>query len=426
MCRISLRSRLWGIVALSVLGLCLLGWKWILKAPWPVIGLWGALMGIYALLFFLHVVSFLAPAQGREREDLDRAFLDFLLGKLRSLGAVDAGQPRQSPAQTIGPGLWLLDARSAIAIERKGKLIRIAGPGLVRLEEDEQIIAFIDLRPQQFPRGSSPPVYQLRTQDGIALGFEIRTLSAFLPQSLPPSFHHRSPYFFPPKALSAAIIQALRAARVDEDQVLQWFELPHAMAREELSVRIGNRLFDRILLSIEEDLNEGERPLDTEEETHQPKAGHDEEGKPKASPRKSSLSLVRLTDELRSYLEERLTAVGIRVTRLSLAVREVPEEALRQRVEFWRSQWALRLARWIGLAESEVIMEYAQARHASQMEMLEAINQVLRAYPDVSPEVILLHFLETLDATVRRSGLTLPEELEELWKYLRGKESSST
>ncbi|WP_376792945.1 hypothetical protein [Thermoflexus sp.] len=44
-------------------------------------------------------------------------------------------------------------------------------------------------------------------------------------------------------------------------------------------------------------------------------------------------------------------------------------------------------------------------------------------YQEVSPEMVLKHFLETLDATVRKSGLALPEELKRLWEYLRGEGS---
>ncbi|MFN3928646.1 MAG: hypothetical protein ACK4OK_03315, partial [Thermoflexus sp.] len=134
--------------------------------------------------------------------------------------------------------------------------------------------------------------------------------------------------------------------------------------------------------------------------------------------------LAQLSRDIQAALNRDLAALGIRTDRLRLTLKEVPEEAQRQRVEVWRSQWATRLARWIGLAESEVLMEYARARYASQMEMLQAMNEVLAAYQDVSPEVILLHFLETLDTTVRQSGLTLPAELRQLWEYLRGKESS--
>ncbi len=388
------QAGLWpGLVVALVL--CLLGWRGLLRAPWPIIGFWLVLMALYGFLLFQLFFPLLAPATGREQEALRWAFTHFLFGTLHSLGAVDAGQPRHPSEPRGGPGLWLLDARSAMAIEREGTLSRIAGPGLVRVEAGEQAVAFVDLRPQGFPRGDASTL-QVRTQDGIALGLKIRTAVAFLPQKLPPTLFRRSPYFFPPRTMSRAIAQALRAARVDEDRTLHWFELPHEMARGELSIRIGNRLFDQLFLFTQLE-NAGEAP---------------------AAP------LARLAEEIRTTLNQDLRALGIRMDRLRVTLSEVPEEARRQRVEVWRSQWATRLARWIGLAESEVLMEYARARYASQMEMLEAINGVLTAYPEVSPEVILLHFLETLDATVRQSGLTLPEELKQLWEYLRGEGSS--
>ncbi len=378
-----------GLIAAFALGL--LGWGWLLKAPTLIIGFWLTLMALYGFLMFQLFFPLLAPATGREREDLRRAFTCFLSGSLRALGAVDAGQPRHPPEPRDGPGLWLLDARSALAIEREGQLTRIAGPGLAWIHEGEHVTAFVDLRPQRFPRGNSSPL-QVRTQDGISLGLELRTAVAFLPQNLPENFLGRSPYFCPERPIRRAIARALRAARVEEDRTLPWFELPHEIARRELSIQIGNLLFDQLFLFA------------------QPEA----EGRP---------PLTRLAEEIRATLNRDLGTLGIRMDRLRVTLSEVPEEARRQRVEVWRSQWAARLARWIGLAESEMLMEYARARHASQMEMLQAINEVLAAYPEVPPDVILLHFLETLDATVRQSGLALPEELKQLWDYLRGRES---
>jgi len=374
----------------GILIACLFGWKWFFKAPLWILGLWLALMASYGFLLFEGFVPLLAPAAGREWRDLRWAFASFLFGSLRGLGAVDAGQPRQPNEPREGPGLWLLDARSAVAIEREGTLVRIAGPGLVRVGRRERVMAFVDLRPQRFPRGDASPL-SVRTQDGIPLGLEIRTTVAFLPQQLPPVNAGRSPFFFPAHAMRHAIAQALRAARVEEDRTLHWFELPHEMARGELAIRIGNMLFDQLFLF----------------------AGPEPAGEPMPP-------LARLAREIQGALRQDLQAMGIRIDGLRVTLREVPEEARRQRVEVWRSQWAARLARWVGRAESEVLMEYARARHASQMEMLQAIQEVLTAYGEVSPEVILMHFLETLDATVRPSGLTLPEELQQLWKYLRG------
>jgi len=124
--------------------------------------------------------------------------------------------------------------------------------------------------------------------------------------------------------------------------------------------------------------------------------------------------------EIQRTLVPELSRAGIRLDRLRLALAEVPEEARRQRVEVWRSQWAARLARWIGLAESELLLEYARARHAAQMKTLQALREVLSGRDALSPDLILLHFLETLDTAVRKSGLLLPEELNHFRTYLQG------
>jgi hypothetical protein len=230
----------------------------------------------------------------------------------------------------------------------------------------------------------------VRTQDGLSLGFQIRTVASFAAQRPPPVERGLSPYFYPAPRVARSIAQALRAARVDEDRTLHWFELAYHRAREELALRIGNRLFDELF-------------------------GLAREGEERPGP-----PLARLAQEIQGALAPELSRAGIRLDRLRLALAEVPEEARRQRVEVWRSQWAARLARWIGLAESELLLEYARARHAAQMETLQALREVLSGRDALSPDLILLHFLETLDAAVRKSGLLLPEELNRLRTYLQG------
>jgi hypothetical protein len=282
-----------------------------------------------------------------------------------------------------------MDARSALAVVGGAGSLRIAGPGLTWVQEGEQIIAFVDLRPQRYPRSEPEPV-TVRTQDGLSLGFQIRTVASFAAQRPPPVERGLSPYFYPAPRVARSIAQALRAARVDEDRTLHWFELAAHRAREELALRIGNRLFDELF-------------------------GLAREGTERPDP-----PLARLAQEIQRTLAPELSRAGIRLDRLRLALAEVPEEARRQRVEVWRSQWAARLARWIGLAESELLLEYARARHAAQMETLQALREVLSGRDALSPDLILLHFLETLDAAVRKSGLLLPEELNRLRTYLQG------
>ena len=135
------------LVLIAAFALGMLGWKWLLKASVPIIGFWLALMALYGFLLFQLFYLLLAPATEGEQDDLRRAFTYFLFGRLQALGAVDAGQPRNPSEPRAGPGLWLLDARSALAIECEGRLTRIAGPGLVWISEREQVTAFVDLHP---------------------------------------------------------------------------------------------------------------------------------------------------------------------------------------------------------------------------------------------------------------------------------------
>ncbi len=391
------KARAWAwmgrvVVFLASLSASLIGWIWLVKAPLPVVGLWFSLMVSYGALLFHLFVSLLAPAAGRERGRLCWAFARFLVGGLKALSAVDAGQPRNPSEPREGPGLWLLDARSAMAIEWEGRISRIEGPGLVWVGAEERVAAFVDLRPRSFPPGNSETV-PVRTQDGIPLEIEMRTVVSFRPQTIPPDLRGHSPYFFP-RSMRWAIAQALRAAQVEaeESHVRHAFALPLQRVREELQLRLGNMLFDELFLFAQ--------PPDPN--NHPP--------------------LARLAREIQEDITPRLWEMGVRIDRLRIALGKIPEAAWRQRVETWRSQWAARLARWIGEAESEMLVEYARARHAAQMEMLRAISELLAADPKVPPEAILLHFLETLDTTVRPSGLTLPEELQRLWRYLRGEE----
>ncbi|WP_376792944.1 hypothetical protein [Thermoflexus sp.] len=286
----------------------------------PFVALWLSFMGLYGIFLFQLFVPLLAPAAGPERSGLRWTFLRSLFGELRALGTVDAGQPRHPAEPREGPGLWLLDARSAMAVEREGVLLRIEGPGLAQVRAAEYVAAFVDLRPQRFPRGNSSPL-RVRTQDGISLGVEIRTVVAFRSQTMPLNLIGCSPYFFPPWAMRQTITHALRAARAAEDRMLHWFELSYEMARGELSIRIGNLLFDQLFLFAQ----------------------------PGSETRLPAAPLARLAEEIRGALDDDLRALGIRIDRLRVTLSEVPEEARRQRVEVWRSQWAAHLARvWPG------------------------------------------------------------------------------
>jgi hypothetical protein len=384
------RGRIGAWLGLLLVGLLSgIGWLRWAKIPGLLFALWLLAMILYGVFLFFFLLPALAPTAPHEAGLVRRAFAAWIFGRLRSLGVVDAGQPRASTEPLQGPGLWLMDARSALAVEGEAGFLRIAGPGLTWVQKEEQITAFVDLRPQRYPRSEPEPV-TVRTQDGLSLGFQIRTVASFAAQRLPPVERGLSPYFYPAPRVARSIAQALRAARVDEDRTLHWFELAYHRAREELALRIGNRLFDELF-------------------------GLAREGEERPDP-----PLVRLAQEIQGALAPELSRAGIRPDRLHLALAEVPEEARRQRVEVWRSQWAARLARWIGLAESELLLEYARARHAAQMETLQALREVLSGRDALSPDLILLHFLETLDAAVRKSGLLLPEELNRLRTYLQG------
>ncbi len=384
------RGRIGAWLGLLLVGLLSgIGWLRWAKIPGLLFALWLLAMLLYGVFLFFFLLPALAPTAPHEAGLVRRAFAAWIFGRLRSLGVVDAGQPRASTEPLQGPGLWLVDARSALAVEGGAGRLRIAGPGLTWVQEGEQITAFVDLRPQRYPRSEPEPV-TVRTQDGLSLGFQIRTVASFAAQRPPPVERGLSPYFYPAPRVARSIAQALRAARVDEDRTLHWFELAYHRAREELALRIGNRLFDELF-------------------------GLAREGEERPGP-----PLARLAQEIQGALAPELSRAGIRLDRLRLALAEVPEEARRQRVEVWRSQWAARLARWIGLAESELLLEYARARHAAQMETLQALREVLSGRDALSPDLILLHFLETLDAAVRKSGLLLPEELNRLRTYLQG------
>jgi hypothetical protein len=384
------RGRIGAWLGLLLVGLLSgIGWLRWAKIPGLLFALWLLAMILYGVFLFFFLLPALAPTAPHEAGLVRRAFAAWIFGRLRSLGVVDAGQPRASTEPLQGPGLWLMDARSALAVEGEAGFLRIAGPGLTWVQKEEQITAFVDLRPQRYPRSEPEPV-TVRTQDGLSLGFQIRTVASFAAQRPPPVERGLSPYFYPAPRVARSIAQALRAARVDEDRTLHWFELAAHRAREELALRIGNRLFDELF-------------------------GLAREGEERPGP-----PLARLAQEIQGALVPELSRAGIRLDRLRLALAEVPEEARRQRVEVWRSQWAARLARWIGLAESELLLEYARARHAAQMETLQALREVLSGRDALSPDLILLHFLETLDAAVRKSGLLLPEELNRLRTYLQG------
>ncbi|MER3399551.1 MAG: hypothetical protein C4313_00205 [Thermoflexus sp.] len=389
-----MRRVLYFLAALGILGI---GNLYALLLYW--IGGWmgtgiGLALWLSALLgMFFYLSLLLAPASGRRIRDLRGFFALFILLGPRTMGAVRNGRPRATPPSTRGPGLWLLDARSAAALEQATGQVRVEGPGLVYvrglkllkvipLEPEESIATFIDLRPQRAP--GSNTLIRTRTRDGLSLGLQIRTHVAFAPQR----WNCQAPYMHPPLSMRHAIRAALRAARVDEDRVLAWHEIPHEIARGELQLRVAERHSDELLAIDRQGSGPDEPPL------------------------------VRLRKELQAAVASRLTGLGLRLERLRLTLAEVPLEVQRQRVAVWQSHWALRLARWHGWAEARIFVEYMGARQFAQVELLQALSQALTK-EEIHLEIVLWHLLEAIRAAARREGLPLPAELERLREHLQ-------
>lgn len=348
---------------------------------------------------FLYLSLLLAPASGRKIRDLRMFFALFILLGPRPMGAVRNGRPRATPPSTRGPGLWLLDARSAVALEQATGQVRVEGPGLVYvrglkllevipLEPEESIATFLDLRSQQAP--VSKTLVRTRTRDGLPFGFQIRTCVAFAPQR----WNRQAPYMHPPLSMRHAIRAALRAARVDEDRVLAWHEIPYEIARGELQLRVAERHSDELLTIDRQGSGPDEPPL------------------------------VRLRKELQAAVASRLPGLGLRLELLRLTLEEVPLEVQRQRVAAWQSHWALRLARWHGWAEERIFAEYMRSRQFAQVELLQALSQALTK-EEIHLEIVLWHLLEAIRAAARREGLPLPAELERLRKHLQSPPSGT-
>lgn len=338
---------------------------------------------------FFYLSLLLAPASGRKIRDLRMFFALFILLGPRPMGAVRNGRPRATPSSTRGPGLWLLDARSAVALERATGQVRVEGPGLVYVDEEESIATFLDLRPQRAPVSNT--LVRTRTRDGLPFGFQIRTRVAFAPQR----WNRQAPYMHPPLSMRHAIRAALRSARVDEDRVLAWHEIPYEIARGELQLRVAERHSDELLTIDRQGSGPDEPPL------------------------------VRLRKELQAAVASRRPGFGLRLERLRLTLEEVPLEVQRQRVAVWQSHWALRLARWHGWAEERIFAEYMRARQFAQVELLQALSQALTKEEEIHLEIVLWHLLETIRAAARREGLSLPAELERLREHLQSPPSDA-
>ena len=288
-------------------------------------------------------------------------------------GVVMPGPKNESREGVTGPGVVDLDSTTA-AVLLSGQR-RIKEPGLIFLNEGEQLGWLVDLRIQL-----RTDEFEYLTRDGIpvktrvAVRFQIDQTHFTRVQVDAPAH----PLPVPVVASQHAIRRAIQNSSVQATgETSRWHDLPLGLAAGLLRAKIADYKFDDLLQPQE----------------------------PTANPR--AVLRKELEEEVKAILARR----GIRLLSLGLGIffpiddnptatdLRQKNRITYQRVETWKAEWESRMLKLMAQAQAEAERQHDLARTQAQMELIMRVTQALEQGglpPDRDQDQIARRFLATL------------------------------
>ncbi len=252
-----------------------------------------------------------------------------------------------------GAGVMLIDAASAVVLEKGRKFSRAVGPGIAFVAFNEHIAAALDLRKQSRSQGA-----QALTRDGIEIKADVSVTFALDPGNQPSLRDTRDendflgqapvkpPYPFNPDSA----FKAFYGEAIAEKEAIKWIDLPIIVATEHFRDQASRLTLDK-LFEIKD---------------------------PAATP------LATLQGQLRNEVQSALMlrARGIKVYSVSVGNLELPEAVMRQRVRAWAVNWQKEV--FTKLADADVRIEKLkeQARAEAQQEILDAFKDTFNEFKE--------------------------------------------
>jgi hypothetical protein len=280
-------------------------------------------------------------------------------------GRIAVGE--DSPLARIGgPGSLIVGRDSAAVLERGGRLTRVVGPGLSRLEAFERVYDILDLRPRRSVRK-----VRAMTREGIGLSWDVEIHYQF--QGDPEARYHGAHYSFLPGAvLGAATSKWVGQGSSSRGRTMDW------------SRKLVDWEADTILRSIVArfSLNEivgiGEDDAKAIRET--------------------------IRDELAEALREAASALGAIVHEVNLQDLTVDSDVIQQRIQYWQARWERWSSEQLVGPEAEWIANLETVKGEAQIDMLRALVKALEEQetegalsPQTLNRIVVMRLFDALD-----------------------------
>jgi hypothetical protein len=369
------KTNYWPIVTLvGGIGLAVAFYAW---QPLPT-G-WGFLLDLggffLALLGGLALISqFVLPVQtmSERRRVLDH-FLSYASGLHGPIIYVKDGElvGAQAELRMMGPGVALLDAASAIVLERSYQpfwffggvpsvsqqpLVRAAGPGVVFIGFGERIVAALDLRPQ-----TRSTTVQAHTRDGIEVTASVSVTFGLIP---PPGYaaseskaeqERNKPAFpfNPDSAFRAIYGGAVTAGK----EALAWTQLPLDVAVEQFRNRLTEATLDGLF-----------KPNDK---------------------RDYPFAAFRISVEEAAKAQPVLRERGIVIHKVTVGVPQMPRAVMNQRIRAWQARWKKASIQQAAAGESQAIKAVSRWQAQTQETILQEWQTMLANSKDPTERRVL-------------------------------------
>jgi hypothetical protein len=390
--------RFWIYTSLAAALLAAAG-LYLLVEPWPtpynvLLDLFG-----FGVTFFggLVIISqFILPVQTMvEREHVFNHFLNYVSGIHGPIIFVKDGKlvARKEELQQHGQGLALVDAASAIVLEREyasrawlwsrsragpnwgPPLIRAAGPGIVFISPGERIVATLDLRKQsrmQPAKALTRDGIEVTANVSVSFGLDPNPDQAELsePRNAAERMERNRPaYNFNP----TSAFRAVYGMALGEKQPVEWTELPVTVAVETFRNLLAEHAIDELF---------------------QPTVSN-------VYPFADFTSKVARAVKEAPVLRER----GVLVYTASVGSLKLPREVINQRVRTWQARWQKASLQQDGAADSQTIKTLGRWQARAQETIIkDLLSRLATANTEVEKQAIALMVAQTLQNAVRDSS----------------------
>ncbi len=256
----------------------------------------------------------------------------------------------------------VLKSHQVLSLNNGTQFARAAGPGFVRLRLGEAIAQAIDLR-----KHVRSQEVAINTRDGIPLETNV-SVTFQIKQSDGADQEEQLEYPYH----QSAIFQVSQASSIDaQNELLPWTEQLAPQAASYLVSELAQFTLNE--LSQEPNLLNG------------------------------------VQNRVRRQLRSNFDNMGIKIFNVGVAIHDLPQEIIDQRMTNWRAPWQSQIQAQVASSNANRIRRIKQARANAQVEIIQNIMQNIdemrRNEDALLPQIITLRMIEALDEAISSQSL---------------------